>query len=96
MKAKEAIEVANKFRNSYYNSDIQEYREVANALDVLLPENMQLKADKKTHQETIRDLTETVMSLREKVSEDFYGRVEQKAKILRVRDVLSNLLKEIN
>lgn len=40
----ETIKTLNKFRNSYYNSDIQEYREVAQALDVLLPK--QEKKDK--------------------------------------------------
>lgn len=47
MTSKEALNTLNKYRNSQYNSVNEEEREIANALNVILPEYVKL-ADRDT------------------------------------------------
>lgn len=42
MTSKEALKTLNKYRNSHYNSVNEEERELANALNVILPEYVKL------------------------------------------------------
>lgn len=56
MTSKESLSILNKYRNSHYNSVNKEEREIANALNVMLPEYVKLleiNTPKKIIKETI-------------------------------------------
>lgn len=52
MNAKEATSKLNKFRNNHYNDIDEEKREIAQTLNVVLPQLEQLKRDVKRYFET--------------------------------------------